>query len=214
MSKKILILFLLSVFCFAGAVWAQPNIGLDTASNIAAQSGLPISGASETGLAETIGRYINILLGFTGMIFMVLTLYAGYLWMFGGGNEENIAQAKKTITSSIIGLAVILLSYSITALIMWAVAGTTKPEPYGELELTGPSTYTGCCFVATPGCTKTLGVGRAEYTVPCGKCRENMGSRDCSGDTGKPKGKWFTDGCTKAQNDNDFICTDYEFSSI
>ncbi|HNU96165.1 MAG TPA: pilin [Candidatus Magasanikbacteria bacterium] len=207
MFKKYSILFFfLSLFLFGTVVLAQPDIGLDTAGNIANQGGLQTAGVKDTTLSETVGRYINILLGFTGAIFLLLMLYAGYLWMFGGGNEENITKAKKIFPSSVIGMGVILLSYSITALIMNFVVGTTAPEPYGELIPTGPSRYSGCCFVQVAGCTKKVGVGRASFNVPCGDCYEDQGESKCIG----VSGRWFTDSCVKAQNDFDFRCSEYK----
>ncbi len=207
MIKKYLILFFTLVFLFLGiAVWAQPDIGLGAAQGIAQQGGLSVEGVKDTTLSETVGRYINFLLGFTGAIFLVLMMYAGYLWMFGGGNEDNIAKAKKIFPSSVIGMGIILLSYSITALIMNFVVGTTAPEPYGELTPTGPSLYSGCCFVQEPGCTKKVGVGAAAYNIPCGDCYENQGESKCI----EVSGRWFTDNCVKAQNDFEFRCSQYK----
>ena len=206
MFKRFLIFSLLAFFCLTGSVAAQPDIGLGTAGNIAKEGGLSTSGATETALAETIGRYVSIVLGFTGIIFLLLTLYAGFLWMTAGGDEGNIEKAKSILTSSVIGLAIVILSYSITALIMYFIAGTTKPEPYGELEPTGPSQYSGCCFVATPGCNKKIGVGAAAYNVPCGDCYENQGQKNCQ----NVSGAWFTNTCAKAQNDFEFRCDAYK----
>lgn len=205
MFKRFLFFFLLSIVCFAGVVWSQPDIGLGTAAEIAKQGGLSTSGATDTGLAETIGSYINIILGFTGIIFLLLTLYAGYLWMFGGGNEENIAQAKKILTSSTIGVVVILLSYSTTALILYFVAGTSKPEPYGELQGPDESVYSGCCFVPISGCTKKVGVGALSSNVPCGDCYENQGQAKCN----QVGGKRYTSTCATAQNEYNFRCEQY-----
>ena len=190
----------------AGSVAAQPDIGLGTAENIAKQGGISTSGVTETSLAETIGRYINGVLGFTGIIFLLLTLYAGFLWMTAGGDEGNIEKAKSILSSAVIGLVIVMLSYSITALILYFVAGTTKPEPYGELQPVGPSQYSGCCFVAVQGCTKKIGVGAAAYEVPCGDCYENQGQQNCQG----VSGAWFTNTCAKAQNDYDFRCDEYK----
>jgi hypothetical protein len=204
MFKKFFILSLVLSCFLVVLVNAQPDIGLGTAQGIAQQSGLSTSGATETGLAETIGRYINLLLGFTGIIFLLLTLYAGYLWMFGGGNEENIAKAKKILTSSTVGVVIVLLSYSTTSLILYFVAGTTKPE-YSELQGTDPSVYSGCCFVPISGCTKKVGVGAAADEVPCGDCYENQGKPKCD----EVGGRWLTNTCAKAQNDYEFRCEQY-----
>lgn len=69
------------------------------------------------GIPEAIGYLISIVLSFVGIIFLLLTIYGGYLWMTAAGNEEQISKAKKIITAAIIGLIIIAGAYTITALI-------------------------------------------------------------------------------------------------
>ncbi|MDO8626083.1 MAG: Ig-like domain-containing protein [Candidatus Magasanikbacteria bacterium] len=64
-----------------------------------------------------VARIIRIALGLLGIVLLVLILYAGYLWMTAGGNEEKIAEAKKLITNAVIGLAIILSAYAIVGFI-------------------------------------------------------------------------------------------------
>lgn len=61
-------------------------------------------------LGQVVGGIINIVLALLAIISIVLFLYGGFLWMTAGGNEENVAKAKKIITATVIGLAIILLS--------------------------------------------------------------------------------------------------------
>ncbi|MDO8499845.1 MAG: hypothetical protein Q7S66_04260 [bacterium] len=58
---------------------------------------------------------VRLAMGFLGLGFLVLTLYAGYLWMTAGGEEEKVATAKKLLTQAVIGLAIILSAYAITS---------------------------------------------------------------------------------------------------
>jgi len=44
--------------------------------------------------------------------------------MTAGGNEENVASAKKTITAGIIGLIIIFFAYAIVAFIFNVVGGS------------------------------------------------------------------------------------------
>lgn len=69
---------------------------------------------SKTNLPEMIANIVKIFLGFLGAIFVGLMLYAGYLWMTAGGNEDKVTKAKDLIKRSIIGLAIVLAAYSIT----------------------------------------------------------------------------------------------------
>ncbi len=64
---------------------------------------------------------IRYALGLLGFVFLVLTLYAGFLWMTAGGDEGNIEKAKKILTASVIGLIIILLSYSFTVFVFKTV---------------------------------------------------------------------------------------------
>jgi len=67
---------------------------------------------------------IRIAFGFIGTIFLGLTLYAGYMWMTAGGEEEKVTKAKSLLTQAVIGLGIILLSYSITLFVMRALTET------------------------------------------------------------------------------------------
>ncbi len=61
-----------------------------------------------------VARYIKIFLGFLGIIFVVLILWAGYKWMTAAGNEDKITEAKKQLQAAVIGLIIILMAYSVT----------------------------------------------------------------------------------------------------
>ena len=72
------------------------------------------SAIDETTFARTIAQIIEVVLGFLGVIFIVLIVYAGFLWMTSAGNEEKIATAKKIMISAVIGTAIVLAAYAIT----------------------------------------------------------------------------------------------------
>lgn len=70
-----------------------------------------------TSLSFIIGTIIQVLLGFLGVIFLVLTIVSGFQWMTAQGNEDTVKKAKKTLTNAIIGLIVVLAAYIITTTI-------------------------------------------------------------------------------------------------
>ncbi len=73
---------------------------------------------------------IRMALSFLGTIFVCLVLYAGYLWMTAGGNEEEVTKAKTLLYQAVGGLTIILLAYSITYAVVSLVLG--KPIDWGN----------------------------------------------------------------------------------
>ncbi len=71
-----------------------------------------------TDLRVTIVRIINIFLGFLGLIAVLIVLYAGYLWMTAGGDDEQIITAKKLLINGVIGFAIIASAFLITSFIL------------------------------------------------------------------------------------------------
>ncbi len=68
----------------------------------------------EESLVLAIGLIIRTILSLLGVIFLILILYAGFLWMTAGGNEEQLTKAKNLLKNSAIGLAIVLAAYAIT----------------------------------------------------------------------------------------------------
>jgi len=60
------------------------------------------------------GDIIRVALGLLGIIFVAIIVYAGFVWMTAGGNEENAGKAKKLIFNGVIGLVIVLSAYAIT----------------------------------------------------------------------------------------------------
>lgn len=75
-------------------------------------------GGSSDSLTTTIGSLIAVLLGFLGVIFLVLIIYAGLLWMTAAGNEDNVKKAKSILLNSVIGLVILLSAYAISSFVI------------------------------------------------------------------------------------------------
>ena len=71
-----------------------------------------------TVLAEGVAQIIQVVLSILGVVLIVLIIYAGFLWMTAAGNEDKISKAKKTIVAAVIGLAIVLSAYLITAFVI------------------------------------------------------------------------------------------------
>ena len=114
----IAVVFLLSAIPGAGPVSAATALEKFNASlNDTAD---PAGYDTEEGdsLEAKIGQAIKLVLSMIGVIFLVLMIYGGYIWMMARGNESETQKAKTIIQNSLIGLIIIIAAYAITSYIM------------------------------------------------------------------------------------------------
>ena len=78
-----------------------------------------------TTLPQFIGNIIRVLLGLLGIIFVVLMVYAGFLWMTARGDSKSVDKAKDIIKQAIIGLIITMLAYAITGFVISAIVNAT-----------------------------------------------------------------------------------------
>jgi len=83
------------------------------------------SASAGTQLPIMIGAIIRVLLSLLGVIFLVLMVYAGFLWMTARGEEEPVTKAKDIIRQAIIGLIIVFLAYALTGFIISSVIKAT-----------------------------------------------------------------------------------------
>ncbi|MBN2854303.1 hypothetical protein JXK06_02080 [Patescibacteria group bacterium] len=69
---------------------------------------------TDIGIGSIIATIISIVLSLLALIFLVLTIMAGFKWMNAGGNEEEVKKAQTTLKNAIIGLVIVLAAYAIT----------------------------------------------------------------------------------------------------
>ncbi len=98
-------------------------------------------GLTGTDIRLIIANIIRAALGLLGLVMVILMLYAGFIWMTAGGNDDQIVKAKSIIKNAIIGLAIILASYSIVWFVM-NLLGIGK-KSFGDtiVDVTGPNTH-------------------------------------------------------------------------
>lgn len=84
--------------------------------------------ADQYTVSKIVGKIIRAALGLLGTIFLVLLVYAGYTWMTAGGNEEDVGKAKKLIAQAVIGLAIVMSAYAITAFVFLNLKDVTTPS--------------------------------------------------------------------------------------
>lgn len=113
---KTILIILFLCFSFVGAnktVKAKITEDAANALNPVAE----VYGATGTDtqtIPQIIASIIQYALSFLGVIFLVFLIYAGFLWMTAAGDQEKITKATDILQSSVIGLIIILSSYTIT----------------------------------------------------------------------------------------------------
>lgn len=76
---------------------------------------------------QIIGRIIKYILQFTGIVFFILMVYAGIIWMTAQGDQKKVTEAKETITRAVIGVIIIAMAYGITSFVLTSVSGEGDP---------------------------------------------------------------------------------------
>lgn len=145
MLKKIG-LILLSLL-FAGMIISPAQAQLKNANTFSGLAEKTFSGTFNTDVnvqktvASSVGEIIGIALSFIGVILLVIMVYAGFLWLTAGGNDQQIDRAKKWIINSIIGMIIALSAYAISFFVINQVNKALTASATGEMNV-GETTIT------------------------------------------------------------------------
>lgn len=184
MFKKIIIsLVLISILTIPVVVLAD-NYGIDTA---AGTGGLKQTALSQKTVPQIIGDVVGVLLSLLGIIFFLLVLYAGFLWMTALGSQEKATKAKDILEAAIIGLLIVLAAYAITKFVFTSIGvggGATTPTSGGtggKQSCTALPDYT---CVAVGSC---FGISDPDGQCPAGQecCYYAGGIKNCTAIPGR-----------------------------
>lgn len=59
-------------------------------------------------------QIIRLILSVVGIGMLASTIYAGFLWMTAGGNDDQVGKAKKILRNSLVALILITSAYSLS----------------------------------------------------------------------------------------------------
>ena len=117
MKKISIFLFTLTVF----ALTVVPALAqLDTGLNYGTFTGL---GTND--LREGVMTIVRVIMGFLGIISILVMLYGGFVWLTSAGSEDKIGQAKKIISAGILGLVIIFISFAIATFVIEQLISAT-----------------------------------------------------------------------------------------
>ncbi|NQU78103.1 Ig-like domain-containing protein [Candidatus Falkowbacteria bacterium] len=118
---------ILTVSCLALvlvlAIFLLPKIGLAQTYDEGLGQVQEITQFSDQPLTITIAKIIRWVLGFLGLIALILLIYAGFMWMTSAGNPERIEKAKKIMISAVIGMLIIVTAFAITTFLIRSFGG-------------------------------------------------------------------------------------------
>jgi hypothetical protein len=128
-KKHLLCFILLGFFSLAQIILFHPSVVSAQVSSgsglVGTQEGLSDigrvygdSGSGPQDIRAIIGRIINVVLGFLGVIFLGLAVLAGFQYMTAAGNQEQTKKALSLLRNAVIGIVIILISWGITRFVL------------------------------------------------------------------------------------------------
>lgn len=171
--KKILLTLFLGLSLLLPFQVQAIDLGGQLVNDTAAKAGYD-KNTNEQSVAELIGTVIKAVLSFVGVIFLVLMVYAGYLWMTARGEEGQIEKAQDIIKSSVIGLVIMVGAYSITSFVVPRIVEKSTGDTSGG----GGGNDSVLCCVVCPA----HGGGDCEKSIVSaeGECMQKLGCPDNS----------------------------------
>lgn len=118
--KKISSLIIITVLFFSATLPARADLSDAFSVKTGKSFGLfaknmgYATGSDSATVESFVAMAIESILGLLGVGFMVYVFYGGVLWMTASGSEEKVKEAQTIIRRAVIGLAITLLSYSIS----------------------------------------------------------------------------------------------------
>lgn len=108
-----------------------PNAGnyfnfsnLTNTGNVDTSQPYKIPGVAKQDPRAIITNIIGLVSGFLGIIAVVIVLISGFQWMTAGGDEEAVKTAQKRLVQGIIGLVLILSTWSVAYYVVNTLSGT------------------------------------------------------------------------------------------
>ena len=95
----------------------------------AEQSGIIVDNKQPPTLYQTIGKFINLFLAFLGVVFLIIIIYAGFVWMMAKGNQEEVNRAIDWMKNAFIGIIIVLAAYLLTNYVVFRILEVAAPPP-------------------------------------------------------------------------------------
>ena len=153
-------------FFVAGAS-AVYGAGLGDAAGLLTDAGTSANLSNKSDIGSTIKVIVGAILALVGTIFLIMMVYAGFLWITAAGNSEQAEKGKTIIAQSVIGLIITLAAFAITNFV-----GNKLAQPgTQDTGSAGTDAQGGCCVVN----------GEYYYSPSFEHCKEIMNDKHGAG---------------------------------
>lgn len=150
-NKKYIVIVFAIIAIGVGLVFLAPHVTFADKYGLSKTGAVAGINTKSSSLSSIVGEVIKGALGLTGIIFLVLLIYAGYIWMIARGNTEKVEKSLNTMKAAVIGIVIVALAYAITNYVVFQV-------------LSNQGTPTGGSGSCNPACTGT------DYCGTDGQC--------------------------------------------
>ncbi|NCN25895.1 hypothetical protein GW935_04605 [Candidatus Falkowbacteria bacterium] len=146
-TKLTKILIIMTVLIIPAVLWlikpavaqAQTDSNLNVWGDLFSPEGVGFNAINQTGLGKAdprviAGGIIQVILGFLGLLTVILMLYGGFLWMNSKGDPKKIEIAQALIRNAVIGLIIILSAFAIALYVTRVLIGVTGARSAQSLE--------------------------------------------------------------------------------
>jgi hypothetical protein len=136
MTRKAFAILGLLAYLYTG-LWPVTSLAQDTGSkmptNVFELNQLFFKTAETSALGERSGltvedvaaRIVGVVLSMTGIVFVSLIIYGGYLWGTARGNTEKVETGRKLIFEATIGVIIVFGAFILTAFVIQQVGQAT-----------------------------------------------------------------------------------------
>lgn len=99
----------------------------------------------QTNLRDFVVNAVNFVLGFLGLVAVVMVIYGGFMYVTAGGQEEQTTKGKKSVMYAMLGIVIILISFALVNTVIKGVGKGTDQGVDQATQLSGsaPTDLTG-----------------------------------------------------------------------
>ncbi len=78
-------------------------------------------GIGNVSLQALAGRFVNLFVGISGSVALLMFVYGGFLWLTSAGDDQKVNKGRSAMTWAVIGLIVIFGAYAILSALFSAL---------------------------------------------------------------------------------------------